>query len=147
MPNDGHHQQTVTPVDEVRLVIESIGIDLPVVVGEQPEIDAGHVVAVHYSAQSGGHYPDSCLPGDGCLIWLAAHRSTHGATFARVPELAPGDVVVIVRGATGYAYEVYEREIVPAAVLREQMHGDLLIQTSWHDNTRIFVHATSIGQS
>ena len=31
-----------------------------------------------------------CLPGDGCTVWLAGHRSTHQAVFARLPEITAG---------------------------------------------------------
>src|ERR1041384_5465968 len=47
-------------------------VDAP---GSQATIDAGQV-----DNWSG------CWPGDGCTVPLAAHRSSHGSTFAMVPS-------------------------------------------------------------
>ena len=75
------------PTQEYVLDIQSIDLHEPVVAGDQDEIDQGHVTAVDWSSEG---YPTSCPPGDGCTVWLAGHRSTHQAVFARLPEITAG---------------------------------------------------------
>ena len=74
-------------VDDFVLDIPSIALSAEFVAGDQTQIDQGMVTAVDWTARG---FPASCLPGDGCTIWLAGHRSTHGAVFARLPELTVG---------------------------------------------------------
>ncbi|MFL5963646.1 MAG: sortase domain-bontaining protein [Gaiellaceae bacterium] len=45
----------------------------------------------HESLKKGsGHCPDSGLPGGGALIYLAGHRTTHLAPFARIDRIRNG---------------------------------------------------------
>ena len=81
-----------TAPQEYVLDIESIDLHEPVVAGGQDEIDQGFVTAVDWSFRG---YPASCLPGAGCTVWLAGHRSTHQAVFARLPEIAAGALIEI----------------------------------------------------
>jgi len=60
------------PASRGRLVYPAIGLDVPVVTGLRPQVDAGYVV--DYGK----------LPG----IWLAGHRTTHGAVFHNSPTPA-----------------------------------------------------------
>jgi hypothetical protein len=66
---------TVGACDE--LAIPSLALTRCVVDGEQPEIDAGHVVRVDYLSSSAVH-------------WLAGHRTSHGATFSTLTNLRIG---------------------------------------------------------
>ena len=57
-------------------------------------------------AQGPGHYPGTPLPGQIGDAAIAGHRTTHGAPFFRVNELAPGDHIVIRTFAGTYTYVV-----------------------------------------
>lgn len=92
-----------------RVDIPAIGLSRDVVTGGQAQIDQGRVVDV------------DGLPG----IWLAGHRTTHGAVFARLGELAPGDEV-----------DVYGRQYHVVRVIHWPTHqspgylGPVVLQTS-----------------
>jgi sortase A len=51
-----------------------------------------------------GRYLGSFMPGEGRLVYIAGHRTTYLAPFARIDELGSGDRVTI---ATPYATFVY----------------------------------------
>lgn len=72
---DPEGARTVGACDE--LAVPSLGLTRCVVDGEQPEIDAGHVVRVSYLSSSSVH-------------WLAGHRTSHGATFSSLTSLRIG---------------------------------------------------------
>jgi len=89
-------------------------------VGQQAAIDQGH--AVNYNG---------CWPGQGCTVFLAGHRSTHGAVFASVAHLQPGDPVRIGYGGAIHEYLVTEHIIAPQRQrVRDVLVGDLVLQTS-----------------
>jgi sortase A len=60
-------------------------------------------------AQGPGHYPGTPLPGQIGNAAIAGHRTTHGAPFFRVNELAPGDKIQITTFAGSYTYVVYKQ--------------------------------------
>jgi len=130
----------VPPTDDYELDIPAIELAQPVVPGGQAEIDQGHVTAVDWSAFG---FPASCSPGDGCTVWLAAHRSTHGAVFARLPELAAGAQIVIHFHGLTFVYTVTSVETVPGTAPPSVIHGDLVLQTSAPHNRRILVYAAA----
>jgi len=86
-----------------RLEAPSIGLDWIVVSG----------VGVDELKKGPGHYPDTPLPGQGGNVGIAGHRTTYGAPFFRVDELAPGDDVILT-STTGdrFVYKVTEQFIV-----------------------------------
>jgi hypothetical protein len=91
-----------------------------VVEGDQSTIDAGHVVNF-----------TGCWPDQGCTVFLAGHRSTHGSVFAGVANMQPGDLVRIGYGGGVYLYRVTSHVLVPVGTLiRDVLRGDLLLQTS-----------------
>ncbi|HEU4514074.1 MAG TPA: class E sortase [Nocardioidaceae bacterium] len=51
-----------------------------------------------------GHFPDSADPGERGNYALAAHRVTHGEPLRDMPELRPGDEVVIETRKAIYTY-------------------------------------------
>ena len=57
-------------------------------------------------AKGPGHYPGTPLPGQIGNAAIAGHRTTHGAPFFRVNELAKGDKIVIKTLAGTYTYVV-----------------------------------------
>ena len=128
------------PTTEYVLDIQSIGLHEPVVTGDQDEIDQGHVTAVDWSAEG---YPTSCRPGDGCTVWLAGHRSTHQAVFARLPEITAGSPIEIHFDGRAYAYTVTDVVSVPGSSPPSVIHGDLILQTSAAGGQRILIYAAT----
>jgi sortase A len=53
-----------------------------------------------------GHYPGTPLPGQAGNAALAGHRTTYGAPFNRIDELAPGDPIEIYTAQGHFRYEV-----------------------------------------
>jgi sortase A len=59
-----------------------------------------------------GHYPESPLPGRPGNAAIAGHRTTYGAPFNRLDELAPGDEIRVSDSAGTYIYRVTEKKVV-----------------------------------
>ncbi|MEU6893149.1 class E sortase [Streptomyces sp. NPDC046557] len=53
-----------------------------------------------------GHYPGTARPGETGNFSVAGHRRTYGDPFKDVPELRPGDAVIVKDSATWYTYTV-----------------------------------------
>ncbi len=77
-----------------------------------PKFGKGYVVPVQEGvgedilAEGFGHFPHTALPGQKGNYALAAHRVTHGEPLRNMPELRPGDrVIVETRNAT-YTYRL-----------------------------------------
>ena len=87
-----------------------------VVRGGQAEIDAGNVVLMY----------NTCWPDQGCPVWLAGHRSTHGSVFAQVADLQPGQVVSVL----GYRFVVTTHTVVCCYGTPFTATADLTLQTS-----------------
>jgi hypothetical protein len=67
--------------------------------------------------------------GEPCAhLHLAAHRSTHGSPFARIPELHAGDRLEVWSPSVACAYEIIRVEAVTSNI--EPPFGDLMVQTS-----------------
>jgi hypothetical protein len=90
------------------------------VTGGQAEIDQGY--AVNYLG---------CWPDQGCTVFLAGHRTTHGSVFAGVAGLQAGDMVRIGYGGGVYLYRVTEHVIeTQHQRVMDVLGGDLVLQTS-----------------
>ena len=85
-----------------RLVIPAIDVDWVVVQG----------VGLSDLADGPGHYPDSAMPGQVGNTAIAGHRTTHGAPFFRIAELATGDPIEVQVSGRTYTYRVTSTEIV-----------------------------------
>jgi sortase (surface protein transpeptidase) len=64
-------------------------------------------------------------------LHLAGHRTSHGAPFARLPELHAGDVLTVWSASVECTYRVDAVEVVTSNV--QPPFGDLLAQCSWPD--------------
>ena len=51
-----------------------------------------------------GHFPDAAAPGEEGNFALAAHRVTHGEPLRDMPELRPGDEVIVETQDAVYTY-------------------------------------------
>ena len=91
------------PGDPVaRLVIPKIGLDKIIVSG----------VAVDDLRKGPGHFPDTPLPGEHGNASVAGHRTTFGAPFNRVDELASGDRIETTTVKGTFVYLVSDIRIV-----------------------------------
>ena len=59
-----------------------------------------------------GHYPATPMPGQLGNAAIAGHRTTYGAPFNRLDELAPGDPIIITTLAGTYHYTMTQQIIV-----------------------------------
>ncbi len=57
-------------------------------------------------AKGYGHFRDTANPGEVGNYALAAHRVTHGEPLRRLPELRPGDEVIVETADATYTYEL-----------------------------------------
>ena len=57
-------------------------------------------------AQGFGHFTGSALPGRKGNYALAAHRVTHGEPLRRMPDLRPGDQVIVETRKATYTYSL-----------------------------------------
>jgi sortase A len=75
-----------------------------------PRFGKGYVVPVlegvgpDVLAQGFGHFPATADPGQKGNYALAAHRVTHGEPLRQMPELRPGDRVVVQTARATYTY-------------------------------------------
>jgi sortase A len=79
-----------------RIEIPKIGVDKTVVSG----------VSVGALRKGPGHFPDTPFPGERGNAAIAGHRTTFGAPFYRVDELAPGDDIIVPTVAGRFVYKV-----------------------------------------
>jgi LPXTG-site transpeptidase (sortase) family protein len=116
------------------LTIPKIGFSHAIVVGDQQQIDEGNVV--NFDAAGG------CWPGQGCTVWLAGHRTSHGGVFRQVPDLAVGDELSVRYDGSSYQYVVTGSQFVDRAdPPPDFMQGDLMVQTSWTHGQVLLVYA------
>jgi LPXTG-site transpeptidase (sortase) family protein len=59
-----------------------------------------------------GHVPSTVLPGQDGTFGVSGHRTTYGAPFYRLNELAKGDTITIVTKEAIYTYTVTGTDIV-----------------------------------
>lgn len=91
------------------LTIPDISYVCPVHAGGQAQIDAGFVTLV---TAAGTNAVLATTPGAPGTLWLAGHRSSHGAAFADVPGLANGALITVSDGGVTATYRVVSRTYV-----------------------------------
>src|SRR4051794_13490528 len=72
-------------------------------------------VAVDDLKEGPGHYPETPFPGQKGNVAVAGHRTTYGAPFANVDDLALGDTVTVTTVQGTFTYEVFDPDPDPAA--------------------------------
>jgi len=93
-----------TPASQppTRIVIPKIGVDAPVLEGDDWE-----------SLKKGaGHHIGTANPGERGNVYISAHNDIYGQIFRRLEELDLGDEVVVYAGTTAYRYVVREKRVV-----------------------------------
>lgn len=83
-----------------QLYIDSIGVDLPIYLGDTVEILRLGV----------GHFSGSYFPGEGGSIIYAAHNTAK--FFRKLPEVKVGDNIKIKTNYGEFSYEVYETQVI-----------------------------------
>ncbi len=137
--------------------IAKIGLENVVVQGvDQESLRKG---VGHFPECAGGRDSVDCLddtryPGEGGNVALSGHRTTYGAPFFRLNELAEGDTIDIVSGRARYRYRVRSQEVVDpvAGFSNVEQHGrDELTLTTCHPRfsaaQRLVIHADYAGAS
>jgi sortase A len=69
-------------------------------------------VAVDDLKEGPGHYPETPFPGQKGNASIAGHRTTYGAPFANVDDLAVGDKIVVTTLQGTFTYGVTDTQIV-----------------------------------
>ena len=131
-----------------------------------PAIDVHEIVVVGVGTEDlrkgPGHYGSTPLPGQPGNAAIAGHRTTYGAPFGRIDELAPGDRIIVETLQGTFVYSVVQnsadltgraighRIVSPKAVEVLDDYGDnRLTLTSCHprysSKQRIVVQATLVG--
>jgi sortase A len=85
-----------------RIVIPAADIDYVVVEGTDTET----------LKKGPGRYPETFLPGQGNTIGIAGHRTTYGAPFRNIDEIADGDEIKVDMPYGSFTYEVEKSRIV-----------------------------------
>ncbi len=129
------------PVAFIR--IPKIGLEKVVVQG----------VSVEDLQKGPGHYDESPLPGQAGNAAIAGHRTTYGAPFNQIDQLAPGDQITVttVLGTATYTVSAEPYVVSPDQVEVLDDFGDnRLTLTSCHPKysaaQRLVVNATLVGQ-
>jgi sortase A len=87
-----------------KLKIGRLGLDIYVVQGTD-----------HDSLKKGpGHYPDSGLPAQGRLIYVAGHRTTYLAPFAHINDIRDGDYMTLDVPYGTFEYRAFRHYVVPS---------------------------------
>ena len=114
----------------VRLEVPSIDLDSPIVETKpvsyttwQGELRWKWPVA-DYAV---GQLSNSARPGAGRNIVLAGHNNMRGQVFRRLPEVEPGDVIVLRTALAAHRYEVVEKRFVTYRADPEM--GERIIQS------------------
>lgn len=131
------------PPPSLRVSIPSIGFDRDAVLGGLPELNAGQLVV--FTKEANPRYSElwRLMPlcpwpvMDGCRVWVAAHRTTYGAVFNRLPEVQVGDSLMLGNVAARVVY----REVCPADCFGYSFQPyPIILQTSM-PNGRLIVYA------
>ncbi len=97
--------------------------------------------------QGPGHYPGTPLPGEQGNAAIAGHRTTYGAPFYNLDELAPGDLIQIRTVQGLFTYKVTTTQVVSpsdTAVVDNTSTPQLTLTTCnprFSASTRLVVHA------
>lgn len=128
-----------------RILINSIGVDLPLIVGAQ-------VVPLRYGA---GWYESSAMVGDRGRATILGHATTYSKRFfTRLPDVKTGDIVEIVQPGRTLIYEVYQKEFIPDAqlgsyLINNNTESELMLVTcypnpTWEQRVLIFARLQDV---
>jgi len=93
---------TPGPQSPTRIVIESIGVDAPVVQGDDWE----------QLKKGAGHHIGSANPGERGNTFISAHNDIFGEIFRHLDDVELRDEIIVYAGETPYRYEVKAKRII-----------------------------------
>ncbi len=85
-----------------RIVIPRLGVNMVFVNGTDPDT----------LKKGPGRYLGTYMPGQGELVYIAGHRTTYGAPFAKIDEMRPGDRFTLEMPYGTFTYAVTGHSIV-----------------------------------
>jgi sortase A len=103
--------------------------------------------------QGPGHYPGTPLPGEQGNAAIAGHRTTYGAPFYNLDELARNDPIVVTTVQGTFTYLVTDTVVVSpsdTAVVDNTATPELTLTTCnprFSASTRLVVHARLVGNA
>lgn len=104
-----------------RLVVPRLGLDMVVVNGTEPGT----------LKKGPGLHDRTFMPGEGKLVYIAGHRTTYSAPFARIDQLEHGDRITLEMPYATIVYAVARRRIVDdedLSVLRSGPREEVALQ-------------------
>lgn len=128
------------PIGRIR--VDRLGLDMVVVNGTDSDT----------LKKGPGQDPRTFFPGEGELVYIAGHRTTFGAPFARIDRLRPGDRVVLEMPYGRFVYQVRNSVIVPAedvGRLRSRAREEVALQAChprFSARERYIVYALPLGR-
>jgi sortase A len=99
-PQDARGPENNPPLG--RIAIPKVGLDA--------ELEQG--IRLTTLDRGPGHWPGSALPGEIGNVVVAGHRTSHGAEFRYLDQLAPGDEVIFTTDTGTHTYLVTGTQIV-----------------------------------
>jgi sortase A len=114
VPSGAPSQQ---PKDPRKVVPRRVAAGKPLAVLDIPKIRLDNKVVVEGVGREElrkgpGHVPSTVLPGQDGTFGVSGHRTTYGAPFYRLNELAKGDTITVVTREAVYTYTVTRTAIV-----------------------------------
>jgi sortase A len=114
VPSGAPSQQ---PKDPRKVVPRRVAAGKPLAVLDIPKIRLDNKVVVEGVGREElrkgpGHVPSTVLPGQDGTFGVSGHRTTYGAPFYRLNELAKGDNITVVTRQAIYTYTVTRTAIV-----------------------------------
>jgi sortase A len=114
VPSGAPSQQ---PKDARKVVPRRVAAGKPLAVLDIPKIRLDNKVVVEGVGREElrkgpGHVPSTVLPGQDGTFGVSGHRTTYGAPFYRLNELAKGDTITVVTREAVYTYTVTRTAIV-----------------------------------
>lgn len=114
---DGYYvPNSVQLIPMGRMVINSIGLDLPLLKGAE-------LVPLRYGA---GWYESSARPGSQGRATILGHTMITGAArfFSRIPETSVGDTITIVEKNRTLHYQIYDKKNISVGELPDYLVND-----------------------
>jgi sortase A len=105
------------PKDPKKVVPRRVAAGKPLAVLDIPKVRLDNKVVVEGVGRDElrkgpGHVPSTVLPGQDGTFGVSGHRTTYGAPFYRLNELAKGDNITVVTREAVYTYTVTRTAIV-----------------------------------
>ena len=100
-----------------------------------------------------GHYPGTPMPGQPGNVAIAGHRTTYGAPFYNLDQLAPGDKIVVETLAKDFTYVVTGSQVVSpndVSVIQPRAGYNLTLTTCnprFSASQRLIIEAALAGAS